>query len=667
MRVCGLDRKQAIGSMHYLAKNPRTGRQKSTRSKIIRGETLHDFAFRVESESLDTAEERLGKRITKVDGEKTEFAHFEIIKKEKQLADFYSWGIASQLAANGIAATRDEVLAIRDLSKDDVYVLEREGKTFVLSGEGDGRILLFSAKVYIPFVRNCQQFGGRDVFLNTDNTPVAAEFDGAILRIRAVYTKNDFPNSTFEPLRGVFPDFELWELAAGEACPAEVAREIFRGMTTMQNFSWEADATHRGLWMQMVQNANKQRTILSFDGFGPDFVVSKEYAGGKNVNDASEQIPGLQHVWNFEREGDFAEMTARQELANERVLVELPAFSAPAESNYKTRGTPFHESFSTVVMAPQEKQAIGMPFNATRMGASARGAASGGGAKVRKAGGSRDCGVKRGSGEESSAPRKRKRNNAPGPVPFSAISTFKAAIFDLDGVVMDSQPLHLKTFNKALEPLGVRIDNRAWKEKYPGVGSYAVFEDVFSRNGINASVKNYVERRAGIYYDELKKARVPEIAGFGAFRQELEANGIGVAVASGGHTNHVRESLRSAGLGKVPFVAIEQVKRGKPAPEIFLKTAKRLRVKPSECIVFEDALSGMQAAAAAGMPCVALATTLPESKLRGKAALVVMDFRDRKLKRLLAVLLAKRGKGGKGRKGGASKQKRRRSAGRRRK
>jgi beta-phosphoglucomutase-like phosphatase (HAD superfamily) len=124
-------------------------------------------------------------------------------------------------------------------------------------------------------------------------------------------------------------------------------------------------------------------------------------------------------------------------------------------------------------------------------------------------------------------------------------------------------------------------------------------------------------------------------------------------------------------LGKVPFVAIEQVKQGKPAPEIFLKTAKRLRVKPSECVVFEDALSGMQAAAAAGMPCVALATTLPGGKLRGKAALVVRNFRDRKLKRLLALLLAKRGNGGAGRSGEGGARKRaapkRKSAGRRRK
>jgi HAD superfamily hydrolase (TIGR01509 family) len=265
----------------------------------------------------------------------------------------------------------------------------------------------------------------------------------------------------------------------------------------------------------------------------------------------------------------------------------------------------------------------------------------------------------------------KKGRRARKPVPFSALSSFKAAIFDLDGVVMDSQPLHLRTFNKALEPLGVKIEGRAWKEKYPGVGSYAVFEDVFSRNGIRAGVKEYVERRAEIYYEELKKARVPEISGFGAFRRELEKSGIGVAVASGGHAPHVKESLRSAGLGKVPFVAIEQVKQGKPAPEIFLKTAKRLRVKPSECVVFEDALSGMQAAAAAGMPCVALATTLPGGKLRGKAALVVRNFRDRKLKRLLALLLAKRGNGGAGRSGEGGARKRaapkRKSAGRRRK
>jgi beta-phosphoglucomutase-like phosphatase (HAD superfamily) len=118
-------------------------------------------------------------------------------------------------------------------------------------------------------------------------------------------------------------------------------------------------------------------------------------------------------------------------------------------------------------------------------------------------------------------------------------------------------------------------------------------------------------------------------------------NGIGVAVASGGHANHVKESLGSVGMARVPFVAIENVKHGKPSPEIFLLAAKRLGVKPSECIVFEDSLAGMEAASRAGMPCVALCTTLPRHELAGRAGLIIRNFKSASLGRLVASLLEK--------------------------
>jgi len=63
-------------------------------------------------------------------------------------------------------------------------------------------------------------------------------------------------------------------------------------------------------------------------------------------------------------------------------------------------------------------------------------------------------------------------------------------------------------------------------------------------------------------------------------------------------------------------------------------------VKPTECIVFEDSLSGMEASARAGMPCVALSTTMDPRELRGRAALIVKNYKSKKLKKLLALLLA---------------------------
>jgi len=239
------------------------------------------------------------------------------------------------------------------------------------------------------------------------------------------------------------------------------------------------------------------------------------------------------------------------------------------------------------------------------------------------------------------------------PVPFSALSSFKAVIFDLDGVIVDSEMVHPRTFERALAEYGIKIENSHWKRAYTGIGSYAIFEDIVKKHKIKEDARELVKKRNEIYLAEIKRNRLPVMEGFPEVHRLLEESGVKEAVASGGHTNHVEESLRSAGLRHVPFVSIEMVKRGKPAPEIFLKAAKRLRVKPSECIVFEDSLSGTEAAAAAEMPCVALSTTMPEGELRARAALVVRNFRSKKLAKLLTVLLARNGKPsakGKGRK-----------------
>jgi len=256
--------------------------------------------------------------------------------------------------------------------------------------------------------------------------------------------------------------------------------------------------------------------------------------------------------------------------------------------------------------------------------------------------------------ESSDSSGRGSRKKAPTkPVPFSALSSFKAVIFDLDGVIVDSEMVHPRTFERALDKYGVKIDNAHWKRVYTGIGSYAIFEDLVKKYKIKEDARELVKKRNDIYMKEIRKNKLPVTEGFAEVHKLLAQSGVKEIVASGGHINHVEESLRSSGLKNMPFVAIEQVRRGKPAPEIFLRAAKRLRVKPSECIVFEDALSGVEAAAAAGMPCVALSTTMPEKELRGKATLIVRNFKSKKLKRLLAILLARRGKASGRKKGGA--------------
>jgi HAD superfamily hydrolase (TIGR01509 family) len=212
--------------------------------------------------------------------------------------------------------------------------------------------------------------------------------------------------------------------------------------------------------------------------------------------------------------------------------------------------------------------------------------------------------------------------------------SFKAVIFDLDGVIVDSEKAQFDTFNALLRHFGIRLARSYWKNECTGIGSPAIMGNVFKMNGISEDPRLWVKKRAAIYKKYVEKHGLPEIAGFHSFCNLLRKNKIKVAVASSGHKPHVAASLRAIGFPKIPYVGLEDVKKVKPAPDLFFLAAKRLGVKPGECLVFEDSLSGVEAASRARMPCVALATTVPSKALKGKAALIVKDFNSPALKRM---------------------------------
>ncbi|MCX8174746.1 MAG: HAD-IA family hydrolase [Candidatus Micrarchaeota archaeon] len=227
------------------------------------------------------------------------------------------------------------------------------------------------------------------------------------------------------------------------------------------------------------------------------------------------------------------------------------------------------------------------------------------------------------------------------PPSLSAVESFKAAIFDLDGVVVDSERAHLSTFNQALSRHKIRILPSFWKRNYTGIGSVAIVRDLKQRYSLKESVQSLVKRRSKIYGEYVQRHGLPPISGFMKVRRFLEQNGVKIAVASGGHRKHIAASLGFLKMGNTPFVGLEDVKRAKPAPDVFLLAAQRLGVKPSECVVFEDSLAGIEAARRAGMACIALSTTLPAKLVARKAAAVFRDYRSKKLMRLLSRLVKK--------------------------
>jgi beta-phosphoglucomutase len=210
----------------------------------------------------------------------------------------------------------------------------------------------------------------------------------------------------------------------------------------------------------------------------------------------------------------------------------------------------------------------------------------------------------------------------------------KAILFDFDGVVVDSEPLHRKSFNIALKQLGVTIPAKLYKERYVGMSPLGILEDFFRMHNIRRSARFWGRKRVKVFHQLVKKKGVKPVKGFMKFDRLLNKIGIKKIIVSGGNRSNISLMLKKLKLYKeFQFISREDVKKRKPDPEALLLAAKKLGVKPSECLVFEDSPYGVEAARRAGMECVALTTSLPRSYFE-KSCVVVKDFREVDLKLL---------------------------------
>jgi HAD superfamily hydrolase (TIGR01509 family) len=175
----------------------------------------------------------------------------------------------------------------------------------------------------------------------------------------------------------------------------------------------------------------------------------------------------------------------------------------------------------------------------------------------------------------------------------------RGLIFDCDGTLADTMPLHLVCWQRAMKELGGNLTaDEFWS--FAGVPTIRIIEIINERHGyaIDPLVGCELKER---YYVELVHTVKPiseVVAVVEAYRGRLP-----MAVATGGQMAIVTETLRTIGLGGAfeHVVSADDVAHGKPAPDIFLEAARRIDVPPEDCLVFEDADAGIQAARAAGM------------------------------------------------------------------
>ncbi len=182
-----------------------------------------------------------------------------------------------------------------------------------------------------------------------------------------------------------------------------------------------------------------------------------------------------------------------------------------------------------------------------------------------------------------------------------------AVIFDLDGVLADSEPVHLAAEQATLADYGFDFTEHD-KLEFVGRSNAEIITGLIARYGLAVEPAVLADHKARYLRDLL-----PAMKGFAATTdlvRRLREAGVPIAVASGSTPQNIVTSLSVVGLLDAFEVRVsaDEVAAGKPAPDVFLEAAARLGVRAEDCVVVEDAVPGVLAARAAGMRCVAIPT-----------------------------------------------------------
>ncbi|NWL89014.1 phosphatase [Paenibacillus sp. 79R4] len=181
----------------------------------------------------------------------------------------------------------------------------------------------------------------------------------------------------------------------------------------------------------------------------------------------------------------------------------------------------------------------------------------------------------------------------------------QAFIFDMDGVIIDSEPLHFAVDIETVEHFGHPLSKEQF-EKYVGMTNPEMWADIKREYGIAQTVEALIEYQLAQKIQAIQNMDAEPMDGIRPFIAELKRRGIAIGLASSSPRVFIEavlsrfEMLNDFGS----IVSGEEVPQGKPAPDVYLEAARQLGVESERCVVLEDARHGVTAAKAAGMKCI---------------------------------------------------------------
>jgi HAD superfamily hydrolase (TIGR01509 family) len=214
-------------------------------------------------------------------------------------------------------------------------------------------------------------------------------------------------------------------------------------------------------------------------------------------------------------------------------------------------------------------------------------------------------------------------------------------IFDMDGVVIDSNPYHKIAWEKFLRGQGFPFDDQLFNNVLSGRTAPTSLRMLFGEDLQEDRMKHFMEEVDRNYQAILRQNnKIRAIAGIHEFLGQIRGNGHRIALATSAPALNIELGLKNLKLEGTfdPIVGKVDVTHGKPHPEVYLTTLERMGMAAENCMVFEDSKPGIQAARSAGIRVVGVASGHSRQELLEEgASMVVDDFRGLRLEQVMAL------------------------------
>ena len=215
----------------------------------------------------------------------------------------------------------------------------------------------------------------------------------------------------------------------------------------------------------------------------------------------------------------------------------------------------------------------------------------------------------------------------------------EAVIFDMDGVLIDSEPIHIDIEKKLFDKLGIAVTAEVHRN-YLGVAGDYMYLDLISRFGLPGSVSELLQFDDSFRCDYFRQLKILNLNdGVLNLIREMKQSGLKLGVATSSSPALAAILLERCEIRSLFDVVVTtyEAGRSKPFPDVYLLAAKKIGVSPANCVVFEDSPNGLSAAQKAGMFCIAVKTSSVDIRDLSAADSLILTFEKTSLRQIAKV------------------------------